>query len=146
MHLSNDQKVEIVTKLYEDQRKEAVFWRERNYKITTWLVGLLLAVSAAAIYADARYPIVLVPLFSLAIIGTIYLSKNFRRYSEVSSRLAQVQEALKLFEDGTYLPNVPLFEKRLRHVRPDRRGTGSFIAAIWVIAISTAIAVVFKIP
>lgn len=144
INLSDDQKFEILKEVYIEQRKEISFWRERSWKVTTWLIGLMLAVSGAAIFFDAKYPIILIPLLALSIIATMYLHKNYEVYSERWERLAAVEEALRFFDENVYVQGKSLHPPELKKPTVTYKGTAFFIAAIWIMAISTAVAMLLK--
>ena len=144
INLSDDQKFQILKEAYIGQRKEIYFWRERSWKVTTWLIGLILAASGAAIFFNAKYPIILIPLLALSIIATIYLHKNYKVYSERWSRLAAVEEALGFFVQDVYVEGKSLHPPELRKPAITYKGTAFFIAAIWVMAISMVLAVLVE--
>jgi UDP-N-acetylmuramyl pentapeptide phosphotransferase/UDP-N-acetylglucosamine-1-phosphate transferase len=144
INVSDDQKFQILKEAYIEQRREISFWRERSWKVTTWLIGLMLAVSGVAIFFNAKYPIILIPLLALSIIATIYLHKNYKVYSERWERLAAVEDALGFFDQNVYVQGKSLHPPELRKPTVTYKGTGFFIAAIWVMAISTALAMLLK--
>ena len=143
INLSDDQKFQILKEAHIEQRKESSFWRERSWKVTTWLIGLMLAVSGVTMFSNAKYPIVLIPFFCLSIIATIYLHKNYKRYSQAWDRVLAIEDALGFSEENVYVQGKSLLPAKLR-MKPTYKGTGSFIAAIWVMAISTALALLLK--
>ena len=141
VNLTDENKFEILKEAYIEQRKEISFWRERSWKVTMWLVSLLLAVSGAATFLDEKPPVILIPLFALSIIATIYLDKNYRVYCERWERLGSIEKALGFFEEDVYIPGISLLSSKLEKPQITYKGTGFFISAIWVMAISTAVAI-----
>ena len=67
VNLTDENKFEILKEAYIEQREEIPFWRERSWRVTMWLVSLLLAVPGAATFLDEKQPVILIPLFALSI-------------------------------------------------------------------------------
>ena len=143
MNLTDDQKFEMLKAAYEERRKEVTFWRERSWKVTSWIVGVFLAFSAGATtFHGDKFSYLLIPLIVLSVIATVYLHKNYAVYRERWRRLADVEEALGFFEQGTYIGGKALNPPELRKPAVTYKGTAFFILAIWATAVA-AIAVVF---
>ena len=145
MDLSNEQKFEILKEAYIEQRKEINFWRDRSWKVTTWTVATLLAVLAVIIKYEITYMVqILIPIAALSGVVTIYLNKNYNVYCERWERLAEVEEALGFFCKGVFIQDKSLLPEHLRKPKVTYKGTGFFIAAIWIIYISIAIIALCK--
>ena len=144
INLTDDHKFQILKEAYLAQRKEISFWRERSWKVTTWLIGLMLAVSSAAVFFNTKYPIILVPLLGLTIIATIYLHEKYKVYCDRWQRLAIIEEALGFFEQNVYIQRGVLYPPESREPKVNYRGTAFFIGAIWIMAISTIFAILLK--
>lgn len=145
MNLTDDHKFQMLKAAYEERRKEVTFWRERSWKVTSWLVGVFLAFSAGATTVPAqKFPYLLIPLLALSVVATVYLHKNYTVYSERWHRLADVEEALGFFESGYYVTGKALNAAELRKPQVTYKGTAFFIAAIWVAAISAVVVVFVK--
>lgn len=145
MKLTDDQKFEILKVAYEERRKELAFWRERSWKVTSWMVGVFLAFSAGATTIPGdKFPYLLIPLLVLSLVATVYLRKNYKVYRELWIRLADVEEALGFFESGVYVPEKSLNPPDLRVPTVTYKGTAFFIAAIWVTAIASVALVIAK--
>jgi hypothetical protein len=142
--LTPEQKFDILKEVYAENRKEIAFWRERSWKVTTWLIGSMLAISSASVFSGTSYPALAAPLLGLSIIASIYLHKNYRVYSERWQRLAAIEEALGFFEPDCYVEGKSLHPEELKRPRVTYRGTAFFIAAIWVIAVCSIVALVLK--
>lgn len=144
MKLSEDQKFAILKEAYLETRKEAVFWRERSWKVTTWIIGLFLAISGGSIFAEAKHPILILPMIALSAVATIYLHKNYMRYAGRMQIAAQIEKALAFFEKGEYIPDETLLDADKSGPPVTYLGTAFFMASIWIVALSTAAALLCK--
>lgn len=145
MNLDDKQKFEILKSAYTERKKEVEFWRERSWKVTSWLIGIFLAFSAAVkAIPDDKFVYLLFQLMALSGIATIYLHKNYKVYSERWQRLADIEEALNFFEKGVYINDNSLNPPELRKPKVTYKGTAFFITSIWLMAISSLVLVVLE--
>jgi hypothetical protein len=144
MKLSNDQKFEILKETYLEQRKEAAFWRERSWKVTVWLIGLFLAISAATVFTNSQHPVLVLPMLGLAAVATFYLHKNYKVYSDRWKNVSRVENAFGFFTKDEYVPGDTLLPTKLLNPVVTYKGTAFFMASIWIVAISASIAVIWK--
>jgi hypothetical protein len=79
----------------------------------------------------------------LAIVGTIYLIKNYNRYSNTLKYRVRIEIALKFFEPDAYITNETLLPPEFKNIQASWKGSGSFIVMIWIIAIITIVATIF---
>ena len=144
MNLSDDQKFAILKEAYLEQRKEVAFWRERSWKVTSWIIGLFLAISAASIFAEAKHPILILPMIALSVAATFYLHKNYRVYSGRWQNVGRIEQALAFFHEGEYIPAETLLPAEMKTPRVTYAGTAFFIGSIWIVALSTVAAFLWK--
>lgn len=142
--LEDVQKFEILKEVYIEQRKEIAFWRERSWKVTAWLIGILLGISGAAAFTGTKPFVLLLPIGGLTIVASMYLHKNYTTYCERWKRLAAVEEALGFFDQNVYIDGKSLHPKELKTPEVTYKGTAFFIVSIWVIAISAAVSILAK--
>lgn len=142
--MSDDNKFEILKIAYQSHRQEIAYWREHSWQTTKWMIGLFMLVSAATLFLKAKYDVILVPLFTLSILATVYQHKNYEVYKNRWQRLADIEEALGFYEKDHYIGGKTLYPEELRIPKVTYKGTGFFIAAIWAMSISTAIAIMLQ--
>lgn len=139
VNLSDDHKFQILKEVYLELRKEISFWHERSFKVTMWLTGLMLTAFSAAAFGDGKQPIILIPVFGLSFMATLYLHKNYRNCVDRLKRLIAVEEALKFFENNAYIQGNPIYPPNLRIPAVKYIGTLFFILTIWIMAFSVAV-------
>ena len=81
---------------------------------------------------------------SLSILASIYQHKNYKVYKNRWERLADIEEALGFYEKDHYIEGKTLYTEELRIPKVTYKGTGFFIASIWAMSISTAIAIMLQ--
>ena len=143
--INDDQKYEILKTVRAQRIEEARFWRNRSWNVTTWLIGLSMTISGAAIFAEGNHRIAAIPLISLAIVTSFYLQKNYRNYRENLQCLSLIDDQLGLFTKDIFVKDKVVYPSRWKN--PDVTfwgGTGIFLIAIWVMSISCSVAIILK--
>ncbi|MCD4675247.1 MAG: hypothetical protein K8S18_04530, partial [Desulfobacula sp.] len=77
MRLTQENQFEILKAAYLEKIKEVQFWRDRSIKVTMWIIGIFTTIAGLSLFLNTYYPIIIIPLFALSLISTIYLHKNF---------------------------------------------------------------------
>ena len=141
LHLSHDQKVEILRALLEESQADRMFWRERAWNTLSAAITALIALGSVSAFREATLP------FLILIVGvwgssTLYLFVAFFRYRDVRSVRLKLQEALGFFENGFYLQGQTLISEKERRIEPRWGGFAIFILLLFVVA-ACAVAAVF---
>jgi hypothetical protein len=131
----------LLTTLLHENTKELVFWRERNWATLKLVVGAYIALTGLSIFDGASNALILLVL-ALALVSTVYLRKNFRRYQERREVGARIERALGLYEKGKFLPDDSLLPERFAQPMASWKGSGSFIFAVWAVALAAIFAIV----
>ena len=138
IEISDKDKYEVLKTLLIENEKDLIFWRERSWKFTSWLIGGFVALSGLSFFVKNAYALSFV-IGGLAIFGTIYLVKNYNTYSNRLKYRVRIETALRFFECGAYIVNETLLPPEYKNSHPTVKGSGTFIAMIWIIAIATII-------
>lgn len=137
--LDTGQKYDLLKVLFLENNKELVFWRERNWNTMKLVISADVALAGLAVFkaAPAQLSTLVV---ALAIISSVYLHKNYQRYQEKRSIGARIEKALGLFDGGEFMPDSVL-PQEFSQPKADKRGSYSFIAAIWLVALTAVVAI-----
>lgn len=134
-------KYEVLKTLLIENGKELTFWRERTWKFTNWLIGSFIALSGLSFFIQKAYTLIFL-INGLATVGTIYLLKNYKTYSNRLRLRVRIEMALKFFEPGVYITNEALLPPEYQNPYVTWKGSGVFIAMIWIVAIATIGAII----
>jgi hypothetical protein len=84
-------------------------------------------------------------IISLVIVGTVYLIKNYNTYKKRLEIRVRIEKALGFFEKNKYISNEALLPPEIyQKPKPTWKGSGVFIAMIWVVALATLMAIFLK--
>ena len=145
MDVSEQDKVGVLTEAMDQLYKEAVFWRDRSWTVTAWLIGVQLTITAASIFVQGTHLVAVLPILALTGVATYYLHGNYSSYKTALQVLSDVNEALGFFEKGKYLPDSALYPETWRKPKVRyTKGTGFFIVAAWIVAVSCIVAIGMK--
>ena len=137
--LDADQKYDLLKTLYLENNKELIFWRERNWNTMKLVISADVALAGLATFKGA--PVLLSSLvIALAIVSSVYLRKNYGRYQEKRLSGARIEKALELFDSGAFMSESVL-PQEYSQPKADWRGSYSFIAAIWFVALAAVAAI-----
>ena len=131
---------ELLKILRDENQSELRFWRERSWNATKLVISAFLAAAGASLFNENSLALVILVL-GLAIVATLYLGKNFMRYQERREIAARIDRAMGFFEPGRFIPDETLLPKDMEEPKAAKAGSGSFIAAIWIIATATVLAI-----
>ena len=137
--LDAGQKYDLLKTLYLENNKELIFWRERNWNTMKLVIGADVVLAGLAIFQGAPVQLSIL-VIALAIISSIYLHKNYGRYQEKRLTGARIEKALELFDGGVFMAESVL-PQEFSQPRADRRGSYSFITAIWLVAVAAVAAI-----
>jgi len=136
----NRDKIDIVKFLIGENNKELIFWRERNWSTLQVTVGSYIALAGVSYFKNGAGSLIFL-VIGIAVLATIYLCKNSKRHQEARNTGRKLEVALGLFEEGVFIKEDILSPFKLeKEPKVPKAGFGSFIAAIWVIAIATIMA------
>lgn len=140
--LDTSTKIEILKFLLSRNGNELQQWRDVNLRIVKESIVAIITLSGLSLFSEKGKLLALV-IVALAIVSSIYLAKNYKRYQEKKMLGARIESALGFFEEGFYCKNT-LFPQDWKTPKASRWGTGSFIIVIWIIAVAASIAVFFS--
>lgn len=140
VQLKDDSKLDVIKFLITENNKELVFWRERNWSALKVTIGSNVALAGVSYFKSGSYPLIFI-VVGIAILATIYLLKNYRRYQERKEVGARLDFALSLFEDDVFITGESLLPEKMKSPMAAKAGSYSFIAAIWIIAFATSAAI-----
>ncbi len=140
LDLDSAQEYDLLKTLYLENNKELVFWRERNWSTMKWVIGAYVALAGLTVFRTATGALSLL-VAALAVIATVYLLKNFKRYQERREIGAKIEKALRLYEQDVFLRGDILLLKKLETAKAAKAGSWAFIAAIWAVAIAAGVAI-----
>ena len=137
--ISDEEKYDILKTLLVENAKELIFWRERSWKFLSWIIGGVVALSSMSFFVENAYTLSFV-IGGLAIAATIYLIKNHATYSDKLKYRMRIETALRFFEQSAYISDEALLPPDYKNPQPTLlKGSGMFIAIIWIIAIATIV-------
>jgi integral membrane sensor domain MASE1 len=107
MVLDDEKKADVLLKLLEENRKSAEWVKNLDFKLTYYPIGLFVA----AIAWFATHPpegqqkwVILTAVFLVALLSTVFLSRNHRRHATLNRELDRIRSALLLKTPGQYGP------------------------------------------
>jgi len=135
-----NQRIEILRAVFEENRADRQFWRERAWKTVSAAVTAVVGLGGVSIFRDATIP------FVVLIIGvwgaaTAYLLVSYARYRDVRAVRLNLQEALGLFEEGIYLEDRSLIPAKHRRSEPRASGLVVFLALLLLVTTCAVAAV-----
>lgn len=139
IYLSGKDKCDALKCVLIETQKELIFWSDRSWIFTTWLISGFVALAGLSLFAKNAYAISTL-IVGLALVGTIYLVKNFYKYKYALKHRVRILEALRFFEDDAYISEEELFNKDDENLKASWKGTGAFILMIWIMAIIVTVA------
>ncbi len=139
----DEKKLDIIKFLIAENNKELVFWRERNWSALKVTVGSYIALAGVSYFKNGAYPLIFL-VIGIAVLSTIYLHKNYKRYQERRNIGSRFEAALCLFENDTFIKGESLLPLGLRSPKAAKSGSYAFIAAIWVIAVAATTAILLS--
>lgn len=143
IELQEENKLDIIKFLIGENNKELVFWRERNWSALKVTVGSYVALAGVSYFKNGAYPLIFL-VIGIAVLSTIYLHKNYKRYQERRDIGTRLEAALSLFENDIFIQNDSLLPSKLKMPKAAKSGSYAFIAAIWVIAVAAAAAILLS--
>lgn len=143
LNLDDEKKLDVLKFLITENNKELVYWRDRNWNTLKLAVGSYIALSGASYFKEGAYPLVLL-VIGIAIISTVYLNKNFKRYQEKRDMGTRLEAALCLFTDDAFLKDTSLYPKEFMTPKAAKSGSYSFIAAIWIVAAASVVSMILS--
>lgn len=141
--LQDDKKLDVIKFLIGENNKELVFWRERNWSALKVTVGSYIALAGVSYFKNGAYPLIFL-VIGIAILSTIYLHKNYKRYQERRNIGARLEGALNLFEKDIFIQKDSLLPSKFKAPKAAKSGSYAFITAIWVIAIAATVAIMLS--
>ncbi len=131
---------ELLKILREENNFELRFWRERSWNAMKLIITAFLGLAGASLFKEKSAALGFL-VVGLAVVGTLYLRKNFMRYQERRVIGARIDTAMGFFEKGRFLPEDGLLPGDMKEPKAAKAGSGSFIAAVWIIALATLLAI-----
>lgn len=144
IELTDKDKLEILKVAYAEVRKEIGYIRQKSWKVTTWVIGVYFALSGGTILLNRHENILILPVLGLAIVASIYQHENYKTYCDRWNRLGEIEDALGFFEKGIYIESSSLLPEEKKKPKVTYKGTAFFILAIWIMAISVIMAILYK--
>ncbi len=143
IELEDENKLDIIKFFIGENNKELLFWRERNWSALKVTVGSYVALAGVSYFKNGAYPLIFL-VIGIAVLSTIYLHKNYKRYQERRDIGARLETALSLFENDIFIQDDSLLPTKLMIPKATKSGSYAFIAAIWVVAIAATIAILLS--
>jgi hypothetical protein len=133
-------RIDILRDLLERNTSELQFWRERNWSALKLTLGGIVGLGGASVFTN-RGSLLSIVILAIAIISTIYQTRNWGGYADQVDLRARLEAALGLYTTGQYLQGTPLLRPKFEALRPARWGTGAFVLATWVVTIAAIVAI-----
>lgn len=140
INLQEENKLDVIKFLIAENNKELVFWRERNWSALKVTIGSYIALSGVSFFKEGAYPLIFLVL-GIAVLATIYLHKNYKRYNKLCKVRSRLEASLSLFELGIFIEGQTLLPIEMKEAQAAKSGSYAFIAAIWVIALAASLAI-----
>lgn len=142
--MDEKEKTEILKTFYLEHRKEIAYYRDNSFKAMAWVIGLYLSISGACLFSGNSASFLVAPFIGLAVATHMYLHKNYQTYCDRWKRLSEIEEALNCFKEGFYIENKTLLPISKNGPQVTYKGTLFFILCVWVVALSSSLAIWLK--
>jgi hypothetical protein len=143
LNLNDEQKFQLLKEVYIEHRKEVKYWPEHSWKVTIWLISLMITISASTLFVEVKTTI-LFPVVVLTVLASLYLNKNYITYTNRWRFLADIENALGFFEKNIYIEGDALYKPEFRTPKVTYDGTVFFILAMSMMAFSVILIVLLK--
>jgi hypothetical protein len=109
--LTDEKKIDILLKLFEENRKQVEWLKDLDFKIVYYTLAIYLAMVAwfsANHPKDSYIPFLVVAIILVASTAVLFLARNHIRHTGLNAELGRTMEALGLMSANEYAEK-PLF-------------------------------------